>query len=142
MTRRLEIFAAGWAKPDDVWALVGNPRRLPEWTDVEAVEKVDPEPVEVGSQLVLRHGGQAQTWEVTTFRPRLLEAVTVLPAGRLGVGVRVLTDPMGSRVVLAAAFAPADRLASLRFLVAGRSRMRRMFDQWSQGAVQARTGGA
>lgn len=142
MTTRVEIFAIGQAQPDEVWALVGNPRRLPEWTDVESVEQVDPEPVVVGSQLVVRHDGQTRSWEVTTFRPRLLEAVTALPRGRLGIGVRVLTDPIGSRVVLAGAFARADRLSGLGFLLVGRPRLRRRFDQWSQQAVRERPGGA
>jgi hypothetical protein len=138
ITRRFEIFASGPAEPDQVWALVGNPRRLPEWTDVEGVERVDAEPIEVGSQLVVRYAGQISTWEVTTFQPRLLEAVTSLERGRLGIGVRVLADPVGSRVVLAAAFAAADRMAAAGFLLLAGPRLRRRFDRWSQGAVGAR----
>lgn len=140
MIRRLEVFATGRAQPDEVWALVGNPRRLPEWTDVTAVEKVEPEPIEIGSRLLVAHSDATQMWEVTTFQPRLLEAVTTLERGRLGIGVRVATDPLGSRLVLAAAYAPADRMAGLRFALAGGPRLRHRFDRWSQAAVRPRSG--
>lgn len=135
MTIRLEVFAAGSAAPDDVWALVGDPRRLPEWTDADTVELTGS--LEPGATVVTRDAGRRLVWTVATVEPRLLELVTNLPGGRLGIGVRVLRDALGSRVILAGALDPASAQARWKFRLSGAGKLRRRFDRWSQHAVRA-----
>lgn len=137
MTVRFEIYAAGPGRPDDVWTLVSDPRRLPRWTDADTVEPPE-EPLARGNRVVTGDGGRRLTWTVRTLESRLLELVTELPGGSLGIGVRVLGDPLGSRVVLAAAFAPRTRAARLRFLLAGAPALRRRFDRWAAAAARGR----
>lgn len=135
MTIRFEVFAAGTAAPGEVWALVGDPARLPEWTDADAVEVEGP--LAPGATVVTRDRGRRLAWTVSTLEPRLLELATDLPDGRLGIGVRVLRDPLGSRVVLAGGLDPATRRARWSFRLLGAPSLRRRFDRWSQRAVRA-----
>jgi len=140
VTRRFEVYATGAADPDDVWALVGDLRRLPEWTDADAVE-VGPGPVAVGTEFTTVAGGRRMDWRVRTLDRHLIEAATWLPTGVLGIGVRVLPEEGGgARVVLAGAFAPKGRLASLRFALLGGPDLRRRFDRWSPVAAAAPPG--
>jgi hypothetical protein len=136
VTVRFELYAAGPPRPEDVWALVSDPRRLHLWTDAETVV-VPAGPLARGTTVTTEDGRRELTWTVTTLESRLLELTTALPRGRLGIGVRVLRDPLGSRVVLAAAFAPARRAARLGFLLLGAPSLRRRFDRWSTAALRA-----
>lgn len=137
MTVRFELFAAGRARPEDVWALVGDLHRLPEWTDAERVEVRDDRPDQAGGEIVTAEGDRRLDWTVTTRQRRLVELSTTLPRGRLGLGVRVLPDPLGSRVVLACAFEPSTRAARFRFLLLDGPALRRRFDRWASSAVRA-----
>lgn len=134
MTIRFELFAAGPARPEDVWALVGDLHRLPEWTDAARVEvhgeRLSP------SAVVIAEGDRSLEWLVTTWERRLLELSTSLPSGRLSLGVRVLPDPIGSRVVLACAFEPASLAPGVRFRLLGAPALRRRFDRWACSAVR------
>lgn len=130
-----ELYAVGRAAPLDVAALVRNPRRLPEWTDVEEILAVEPEPVAEGGTVTVRIGGQVRTWQVVTAQPGLVEAETETAAGVLGVGARVLVDPLGSRVVLAVALRPRRRRDELAFRLRIAPGLRRRLDRWARNAV-------
>ena len=132
----VEPYAVGAAPPEQVWSLVGDLDRPPEWTDATSVEVSGP--VAAGTTLVTRDGERALERRVTTAEARLIEAVTTLPRGEPGVGVRVARDPYGSRLVLAAGFTPADRLAALGWLLLGGPAVRRRFDRWTRAALQGR----
>lgn len=136
MTIRFELFAAGPARPEDVWALVGDLHRLPEWTDAERVQVHGDRPDEAGGAVSTAQGARRVDWTVVTRERRLVELSTTLPQGRLGLGVRVLPDPLGSRVVLACAFHPATRTAGVRFRLLGAPDLRRRFDRWASSAVR------
>jgi uncharacterized membrane protein len=137
VTARFEVYAAGPADPERVWALVGDLRRLPEWTDADSVEELDAGPPAVGTTFVTRVGGRRLGWRVRTLEPRLIEAATWLPGGVLGIGVRVVAgEDGGSRVILAGAYAPNSRRSSLRFSLSGGPRLRRRFDRWSPVAAR------
>lgn len=135
--RSLELYAVGVAPPEQVWALVGDPRRLPEWTDADSAEASGP--VAVGTVFTTRDGGRVFEWRVTTAEQRLIEAVTTLPRGELGIGVRVARDPYGSRLILAAGFTPANRLAALGWLLLGGPALRRRFHRWTRAALRPPT---
>lgn len=136
--RSLEQYAVASVPPEEIWGLVGDPRRLPEWTDATSVEISDP--VAVGTVLTTRERQRVLEWRVTTAEQRLLEAVTTLPRGELGIGVRVVRDPNGSRLILAAGFTPGDRRADLGWLLIGGPAVRRRFERWTRAAL--RTGQA
>lgn len=136
MTIRFELFAAGPARPEDVWALVGDLHRLTEWTDADRVEVRGDRPDEAGGAVATAEGDRRLEWIVTTRERRLVELSTTVPGGRLGLGVRVLPDPLGSRVVLACAFDPASRTAGLRFRLVEAPALRRRFDRWASAAVR------
>lgn len=135
MTVRFEVYALGRGDPDEVWDLVSDLRRLPEWTDADRVEDLAPGPVAVGTTFATRVAGRRLDWRIRTLDRRLIEAATFLPAGVMGIGVRVLADAAGSRMVLAGAFAPADRRSALRFSLLGGPDLRRRFDRWSPRAL-------
>ncbi len=138
MTFRFEIYAAGPARPEDAWALVGDLSRLPEWTDVERVEFPEGRSGEAGTGVVTHERGRRLAWTVSTREQRLVELVTTVPRGELGIGVRVVPDPLGCRVILAGAFAPATRAARLRFAVLDGPALRRRFDRWATTAARSR----
>ena len=129
-----EVFAASNLPPDEVWAVVGNPRRLPEWTDADRVERVEPEPVDVGSVIVTRDGDRALHWEVVTYANRTIEVVADTPRGRLGLGARVVRDGTGSRIVLAGVLGPSGSAVAARIFHV--PALRRRFDRWSQAALE------
>jgi len=130
----LELYAVGATPPEQVWALVGDLRRLSEWTDADSAEVSGP--VAVGTVVTTRDGERVLEWRITTAEQRLVEAVTTLPRGELGIGVRVARDPYGSRLIMAAGFTPADRVAALGWLLLGGPAMRRRFDRWTRTALR------
>lgn len=131
-----EQFALGVMPPERLWSVVGDPWRLPEWTDVERITAVAPEPVAVGSMISAVDGGRSRDWRVVTAEDRLLELVTEVDSGRIGLGVRVLPDPDGARMVLACAYRGRDSWAEVRFRLFGASGVRRRFDRWSAQALR------
>lgn len=135
-TSELEVFARGPADPARVAELVFDPRRLPEWTDVTAVE-APAGGVAEGERFTVVERGRRTTWRVVTRTASLFEVDTRLRWGALGVGVRVAAEPTGTLVVMAAAFLPASGMARARWLLAGAPAVRRRFDRWSVRAVGA-----
>jgi len=140
VTTRFEVYAAGAADPAAVWALVSDLARLPDWTDADAVEDLPDEPARVGTTFATRVGRRRVDWRVRTLDRRLVEAAAFLPGGVLGVGAGVFPDPLGSRLVLAGAFAPTSRAARLRYGLLGGPDLRRRFDRWGPRALRAAAG--
>lgn len=141
MTVHVELYATATTPPEHVWAVVGDPRRLPEWTDVDGVERVEPDAVDVGTEFVTVAEGQRRRWRVVTADARLLEATTNTALGPLGVGVRVVRDPLGARLILAASFEPAGRVRRLRARLVDAPGLRRRFDRWTRAALRVATQG-
>jgi hypothetical protein len=137
----VEVYTAAPAPPETLWHVVGDLRRLPEWTDADRVEDA-PETPAVGDLLTTVAGGQRMTWRVATAEPRLLELVAHARGGVLGLGASVLADPTGARLILAGAFEPAGRAAAVRFRLRGRAALRARFDRWATAAVRLATAGA
>lgn len=135
MSVHVELYATGNAAPEHAWAVVSDPWRLPEWTDADRVERVEPHPVEVGTELVVVHDGDRQLWRIVTTEPRLLEATADTARGRLGIGVRVVRERDGSRLVLAGAFHPHGAMQKLRVRALDAPALRRRFDRWSRAAL-------
>lgn len=136
MTARVEVFATGAADPARVWEVVGDLRRLMDWTDAEYVEASND--IQPGTEFVTIDHGRRLRWRVVTFEPGLIEAVSDLPLGRLGVGARVTRDPAGTRVVLAGAIDSAR--GRLRARVLHAPALRRRFDRWCRAALRAASG--
>ncbi|MEX2100873.1 MAG: SRPBCC family protein [Acidimicrobiia bacterium] len=135
MSVRYELFAAGSASPDDLWGLVGEPRRLPEWTDVRQVE-VGAEPLVVGTAVTVREDSQTLHFTVTTLEERLIEGIADTERGRIGIGIRVVRDPLGSRLILAGFHEPAGALDRWRVRLATAPAVRRRFDTWAERALE------
>lgn len=136
MVVRVELFATGNAPPEDTWAIVGDLRRLPEWTDAEQVGRIEPEPAAVGSEMVIAEDGRSRLWRVVTVEPRLIEVSTQTARGPLDIGVRVVRERSGSRLILAGAYRPAGLIQTLRTRVVDAPTLRRRFDRWSQSALR------
>ena len=130
---RAELFQVSSAPPDAVWAVVGDPWRLAEWTDAERVTGVAPEPLQVGSEILTVQDGATRVWRVITAQPRLLELRTATPHGVLELGCRVAVDPRGARLVLAAAL----ESSGLRARLVDAPALRRRLERWCHAAVLA-----
>lgn len=135
MPVHVELFAVGVAPPEDVWSVVGDVRRLPAWTDADAVERVEPDPVVAGTELVVVDRGRARMWRVITAGPRVLEVTTDTPRGPVGLGVRVARERAGSRLVLAGVLHPASTGQAVRARVLDAPALRRRFDRWTRAAL-------
>lgn len=135
---RWELFATGRATPDATWAVVGDLRRLPEWTDAVAVDvhDVDPLAPAVADGFVTVDPDRTLRWRVTTVERRLLEATADTPCGRLGIGLRVAPDPRGTRLVLAGGLTVDGRAARWRARTVEVPAMRGRFDRWTEAALR------
>ena len=130
---RFELFATGSVSTDALWAVVGDPWRLSEWTDVESVASVEPDPPRVGTQVATVEAGTTRLWEVTTLESRLIELRTTTERGGVGIGCRVVRDSRGgSRLVLAAGLERSGLKARLFDLPA----LRRRMDRWAERALR------
>ena len=133
MDIRFDLFATAGVAPDALWGVVGDPWRLPEWTDVESVAAVDPEPPRVGTRIETVEAGTTRTWEITTLESRLIEMRTQTERGDIGIGCRVIRDARGgSRIVLAAGLEHGGVRARL-FDVPS---LRRRMDRWAHNALR------
>ena len=137
MPIRFDMFATGRVSTDALWAIVGDPWRLPDWTDVESVASVDPDPPRVGTRIETVEAGTTRVWRITTGESRLLEMTTSTERGEVGIGCRVVRDARGgSRIVLAAGLEGGGIRARL-FDVPS---LRRRMDRWAHNALRvART---
>lgn len=133
MPTRFEMFASGTVAPDALWAVVGDPWRLPEWTDVESVAHVRPDPPQVGTQVETVEAGTVRLWRVVTREPRLFEMTTTTERGDLAIGCRVVRDNRGgSRVILAAGL----ERTGLRTRLLDVPALRRRMDRWAHNALR------
>ncbi len=133
---RFEMFAVALAPPEDLWALVGDPRRAPEWTDAEEVVPPPEPPLAVGARFSTRDGDRRREWVVITAGDRLLEVKTDdCEMGRIGLGVRVTADPAGSRLVMAGMLDPIH--GGLRARTVDLPSLRRRCERWMDVATKA-----
>jgi hypothetical protein len=131
---QFELFASVPCPPEKLWDLVGDPDRLWEWTDAEALAVRPEPPVAVGSRFATVEAGRRLGWVVITCEDHLWEAKTDdSHCGRLGIGVRVAPDAHGSRLVLAGMLEPAGSLLRARLVDVPRLRAR--LDRWSAAAT-------
>lgn len=138
MTQTFELYATGSAEPDRLWAVVGDLRRLGEWTDLGTVERVAPEPVAVGTEVVTAQPGASDlTWRVVTAEPRLVEMTTSTTGTTTSVGWRVVRDPRGSRLIVAGAVDRSGRMGAIRSRLVDLPGWRRRIDAWTRRALRA-----
>jgi hypothetical protein len=137
VSTHIELFATGAVAPAAVWSVVGDLRRLPEWTDVERVEELsDPEPA-VGTTFVTVAGDQRLRWRVITAEGRLLEATTETPKGPLAMGLRAaMTQTGGTRLVLVGRLEHPGGFAGLRTRLGAGAALRRRMDRWVHEALR------
>ena len=127
------MFASGSVASDALWAVVGDPWRLAEWTDVESVADVRPEPPQVGTQIETVEAGTMRMWRITTRESRLFEMTTTTERGRLDIGCRVVRDNRGgSRIVLAAGL----ERSGLRTRLLDVPALRRRMERWAHTALE------
>jgi hypothetical protein len=134
-----EVYATSPASPAALWALVGDLRRLTEWTDAEAITGAPEPPLEVGQRFATTDRGQERGWVVITAEDRLVEVKTDdTPCGRLGIGVRAAPDTRGgehgSRLILAGLLDASPH--SLRARTLHVPRLRARFDRWTAAALR------
>ena len=133
MTIRFEMFATGSVATDALWAVVGDPWRLADWTDVESVADVSTDPPQVGTLIETVEAGTTRQWRVTTWEPRLIEITTTTERGDMGIGWRVVRDARGgSRLVLAAGL----ERTGLRARVFEVPALRRRMERWTHTALR------
>lgn len=133
MTIRFDMFATGSVSTDALWAVVGDPWRLPHWTDVESVAAVEPDPPRLGTRIETVEAGTMRVWQITTWEPRLLEMTTTTERGEIGIGCRVVRDARGgSRLILAAG---VER-SGLRARLFDVPSLRRRMDRWAHNALR------
>ena len=137
MVVRFEMFHTGQVEPERLWSVVGDPWRLAEWTDVESVADVTPDPPVLGSRITTVEAGTTRTWQITTLEARLLEMWTDTERGSMGVGCRVVRDARGgSRLVLAGGVEVNGRAGTLRARLFDAPFLRRRMDRWSAEALR------
>lgn len=142
MTLRFEMFATGSVDTDSLWSVVGDPWRLAEWTDVESVADVRPDPPQVGTTIETVEAGTTRLWEVFTLTSRLIEMRTSTERGGMAVGFRVVRDARGgSRLVLAAGLEPSGAAATVRARLLDVPALQRRMDRWAANALRVAAAG-
>ena len=138
MDVRFEMFAtARSVEPATLWAVVGDPWRLAEWTDVESVADVSPEPPVVGSRIQTVEAGTTRVWNIVTLEARLLELRTQTERGAVGFGCRVVRDARGgSRLILAAGLEAKGTLRRVRTQLLDVPSWRKRMDSWASEALR------
>jgi hypothetical protein len=137
MVVRFELFHTGKVAPERLWGVVGDPWRLAEWTDVESVADVTPDPPVLGTKITTVEAGTTRTWQITTLEARLLEMWTATERGEMGMGCRVVRDARGgSRLVLAAGVEVHGIAGDLRARLLHAPSLRRRMDRWSAEALR------
>jgi hypothetical protein len=137
MVVRFEMFHTGQVEPARLWRVVGDPWRLAEWTDVESVADVNPDPPVLGTTITTVEAGTTRTWQITTLEARLVEMWTSTERGSVGVGCRVVRDARGgSRLVLAGGLEASGRAGNLRARLLHAPSLRRRMDRWSAEALR------
>ena len=137
MAVRFDLFSTGQVAPERLWGVVGDPWRLAEWTDVESVADVSPDPPVVGTRITTVEAGTTRSWEIVTLESRLLELSTATERGTVRFGCRVVRDARGgSRLVLAAGVEVDGFAGDLRARLLDAPSLRRRMDRWSAEALR------
>ena len=127
------MFASASVASEALWGVVGDPWRLPEWTDVESVANVRPEPPQVGTEIDTVEAGTMRRWRIVTRESRLFEMTTTTERGDLSIGCRVVRDNRGgSRIILAAGL----ERTGLRTRLFDVPSLRRRMDRWAHNALR------
>ena len=140
MSLDAEQYAEYLVPADALWEVVGDPRRLPEWTGLSAPLRISAgsgpdEPLGAWEADVLArvHDGEAvRQLRVITARRGVVEVTTDTGCGRVGIGVRVVGEanrPGTSRLVVAGQLDPSR--GALRARTLDLPRLRRRFDAWA-----------
>ena len=137
MDIRFELFQTGSVDPAVLWGVVGDPWRLAEWTDVESVADVTPDPPELGSQIQTVEAGTTRMWRIVTWEARLMEIKTETERGGVGFGCRVVRDARGgSRLILAAGLEAQGPARRMRSRLVDVPSWRRRMDRWAGEALR------
>lgn len=137
MDVRFDLFQTGSVDPKALWDVVGDPWRLAEWTDVESVADVTPDPPRIGSQIQTVEAGTTRMWRIVTLESRLMEMETQTERGAVGFGCRVVRDARGgSRLVLAAGLEAKGTRRRLRTQLFDVPSWRRRMDRWAGEALR------
>lgn len=140
MSLDVEQYAEYLLPADALWGVVGDPRRLPEWTGLSAPLRISAgpgpdEPLDAWESDVLarvRDGEAVRQLRIITARRGVVEVTTDAECGRVGIGVRVIGEanrPGTSRLVVAGQLQPARGAFRARTL--DLPRLRRRFDAWA-----------
>jgi hypothetical protein len=140
VSARFEQFATGAMAAERLWEVVGDLRRLGEWTDLGEVRDAPAEPA-VGARVVAHSAAGPRTWRVRTVERRLLELTAEAGGVVTSVGWRVVPAGAGCRLVIAGAVERSGgRGARLRAWLVDRSALRRRADRWALAALEAARG--
>lgn len=144
MALTVEQYAEYLAPAGVLWSIIGDPHRLPAWTDASRVEFAS-HAGKVSQWFeglnVTVHGRSSTTWRVISAGQRVVEVSGMTSCGQLGLGARVIEIPsshgppgaqgrfQGARLVLVARLEPSRSV--LRARVLDLPAIRRRFDRWS-----------
>ena len=137
MSIRFEMFATGSVSTDALWGVVGDPWRLAEWTDVESVADVSPEPVGAGTVIETVEAGTTRRWRIVTWEFHLLEMEADTERGKVAFGCRVVRDARGgSRIILAAGLERDGFASRLRARLLDAPSLQKRMDRWAHNALR------
>ncbi len=121
------------ARPSDVWAVLADVERWPEWTaSMREITRLDPGPLRVGSTARVRQpAGRPMVWTVTELTSERSFTWTASAAGIRFTGYHQLT-PAGSGVRAVLTFTLTGPMAWPAGLLAG-GRIRRYVDMEADG---------
>jgi hypothetical protein len=132
----IDQYAEFVVPPETLWAIVGDPRRLHEWTGATVVDP--PTEWAADTSVTVRDGGtrddSERVWQVISVGQRVVEVHSETACGQLGIGVRVIGAPPGSRVVFVALLEPNG--GALRARLRDAPALRRRFDGWAAALRQ------
>lgn len=131
MPMSVERFAASVAGADALWEVVGDPARIPEWTDADRVEVLD-EPVP-GARVAVHRRERRTDWRLLTYGARAWEIERHGRVGWIGLGAKVVDEGERARLVLVGSLEPAG--SRWRARVVELPRIGAMLDRWACAAV-------
>lgn len=140
MSLDVEQYAEYLVPAEALWEVVGDPRRLPEWTGLSAPLRISADaapdaPLDAWQPDVVarvRDDQAERQVRVVTARRGVVEVTTDAECGRVGIGVRVVGEanrPGTSRLVVVGRLDPTRSAVRARAL--DLPRLRRRFDAWA-----------
>ena len=131
MPMSVERFAASVAGADALWAVVGDPVRIPEWTDADSVDVLGE--AAPGTRVAIRLGERRTDWRLLTVGDRAWEIERHGRVGWIGLGAKVVDEGERARLVLVGSLEPAG--SRWRARVVELPRIGAMLDRWACAAV-------